>query len=61
VAPLRPLQHRKPKPQRKEDQIRIRLTSEQKTKFSQAAAKAGLELSAWLRFVAMREAERGGN
>jgi len=53
------VQHRKPKPSARKIRSEFGLTSEQKTKFSQAAAKAGLELSAWLRFVAMREAERG--
>ena len=46
----------KPKAQRKEEMLRIRVTSEQKKAFMEAAARAGLDLSAWLRVVALRAA-----
>ena len=46
----------KTKAQRKEEMLRIRVTSEQKKAFMEAAARAGLDLSAWLRVVALRAA-----
>ena len=49
---------RKAKNQRKDDEIRIRLTVEQKRMLTQAAEKVGLDLSPWLRSLAVREAER---
>lgn len=36
--------------------MRIRLTDEQKDIMSKAATKAGLDLSNWLRMIALREA-----
>jgi uncharacterized protein (DUF1778 family) len=44
--------------ERKEEQIRVRLTVEQKKKLTTAAARAGLEVSTWLRSIGLREAER---
>lgn len=43
---------------RKEDQIRIRVTTEQKTLLTQAAEKAGAGLSSWLLIVGLREARK---
>jgi uncharacterized protein (DUF1778 family) len=40
----------------KDDVIRVRLTSEQKTAIVAAAERDGLELSAWLRQLALRAA-----
>lgn len=41
---------------RKEDQIRIRVTSDQKETLTQAAEVAGLGVSSWLLSVGLREA-----
>jgi uncharacterized protein (DUF1778 family) len=41
----------------KDDVIRVRLTSEQKAAIVAAAERDGLELSAWLRQLALRAAE----
>lgn len=46
---------RKPAAERREDLIRIRVTTEQKTLFTEAAERAGLDVSSWMRFLAMRE------
>lgn len=40
----------------KDDVIRVRLTSEQKTAIVAAAERDGLELSGWLRQLALRAA-----
>jgi uncharacterized protein (DUF1778 family) len=40
----------------KDDVIRVRLTSEQKSAIVAAAEREGLELSAWLRQLALRAA-----
>jgi len=47
---------RKPKAQRKEDSIRIRVTTQQKRTLEEAAQKAGLDVSSWLRSLGLREA-----
>jgi hypothetical protein len=52
------VKRRKPKSGRKEESLRLRLTSAQKETFTAAADRAGLDLSNWLRFIATREAER---
>jgi uncharacterized protein (DUF1778 family) len=41
---------------RKDDVVRMRVTVEQKQAMTDAAARAGLELSAWLRQLALRAA-----
>jgi len=41
---------------RKDDVVRMRITAAQKQALVDAAAKDGLELSAWLRRLALREA-----
>lgn len=41
---------------RKEDQIRIRVTAEQKAILGDAAEKAGLGVSGWLLSLGLREA-----
>jgi len=46
---------RQPKP-RKEDVVRMRVTAGQKRAISEAADRAGLEVSAWLRQLALRAA-----
>jgi len=54
------MKRRKPKGERKESSVRIRLTDEQKETIAKAAAKAGLDVSGWMRFIALREAARSG-
>ena len=56
VAPLAGMKRRKPKAQRKEDSIRIRVSNEQKTALVEAADRAGLDVSSWLRSIGLREA-----
>jgi len=58
VATLAPMKRRKPKGERKESSVRIRLTDEQKETLTKAAAKAGLDVSGWMRSIALREAGR---
>jgi uncharacterized protein (DUF1778 family) len=50
------MKHRKPQKQRKEDSIRIRVTEEQKRTLMEGAARQGLDVSAWLRSLGLREA-----
>ncbi|MGZ5440930.1 MAG: plasmid mobilization protein [Thermoanaerobaculia bacterium] len=45
-----------PAPTTKDDVIRMRVSSEQKTAIMAAAERDGLELSAWLRQLALRAA-----
>jgi len=52
------MKRRKLKAQRKDDVIRLRVTGEQKQTLIQAAQSAGLEVSAWLRSLGLREAGR---
>ena len=54
------MKRRKPKADRKEATILIRLTDEQKATLAAAAKKAGLDLSGWLRSVGLREAASAG-
>jgi uncharacterized protein (DUF1778 family) len=48
---------RKPKAQRKEDSIRVRVTDGQKKALTEAAESAGLGVSSWVLSVALREAQ----
>lgn len=50
------MRRRKPKAERKEQTIRVRLTDEQKELFVNSAAAAGLDVSAWLRWLGMQAA-----
>jgi hypothetical protein len=50
------MKRRKPKSERKEAIILIRLTDGQKEILMSAAKKAGLDLSGWVRSLALREA-----
>jgi uncharacterized protein (DUF1778 family) len=50
--------HRKPKRERKEDRIIIRVTDEQKATLKDAANRTGLGVSPWMLSVALREAQR---
>jgi hypothetical protein len=47
---------RSTKPDAKDDVVRMRVTAEQKRALTDAAARDGLELSAWLRQLALRAA-----
>ena len=49
---------RKPTGDLKEASVRVRLTEEQKVLFAEAAKKAGLDVSGWLRMIAIREANK---
>lgn len=46
------------KPVRKEENIHIRLTEEQKEALTEAATKAGLGLSTWLLTLGLREVQK---
>lgn len=52
------VRRRKPKAQRKEDLVRVRVTAEQKRALTVAADRAGLDVSSWLRAVGLAEAKR---
>ena len=54
------MKRRKPTTERKEESVRIRLTEEQKALLTEAAKRAGLDLSGWMRSVTLREAKSGG-
>jgi uncharacterized protein (DUF1778 family) len=47
---------RVPEKRTKDDVVRMRVTSEQKNAMTAAAEREGLELSAWLRQLALRAA-----
>lgn len=47
---------RKPASDRKEGSIRIRVTDAQRRQFREAASRAGLDVSAWLRSIAVKAA-----
>jgi uncharacterized protein (DUF1778 family) len=51
---------RKAKADRKDYSIRLRLTERQKETFAKAAERVGLDLSGWLRSIAVREATGEG-
>ncbi len=57
MATTKPAKRRKPAKARKDDQIRIRVTEEQKRAFTDAAERAGLDVSSWLRSLGMREVQ----
>jgi uncharacterized protein (DUF1778 family) len=47
---------RKPNAERKQETLRIRVTADQKKALTNAARRAGLDLSSWLRVLALRAA-----
>jgi uncharacterized protein (DUF1778 family) len=47
---------RKPKAERKEMTLRFRVTTDQRETLIEAARREGMELSPWLRRLALREA-----
>jgi len=50
------VKRRKPKDDRKGDVIRMRVTADQKDAITSAASRDGLEVSQWLRQLALRAA-----
>lgn len=52
------VKRRKPRVLRKEESIRIRVTTEQKEALTEAATRAGLGVSSWLLTLGLREAQR---
>ena len=58
VATTAAVKRRKPRDARKETSVRVRLTEEEKVKLEAGAAKARLDLSAWVRATMLREAEK---
>lgn len=50
--------HRKPRTQRKEQSIRVRVTAQQKRALADRAQREGLDVSAWLRALGLRELDR---
>ena len=46
---------RKPRDERKEESIRIRVTADEKDAWTAAAERDGRDLSGWLRYLANRE------
>ena len=55
-----PTARRKPKSERKEEVLRIRVSKEQKNALASAAKKDGLDLSTWLRSLALKAVNLGG-
>jgi hypothetical protein len=49
---------RKPAALRKEDQIRVLVSIDEKRRIERAAQKAGLGVASWLRSVGLREAAK---
>jgi len=52
------MKRRKPKAERKEAQIRVALTPEQKQRLINAAAMTGQGVATWLRAVGLQEAAK---
>ena len=52
------MKRRKPKSERKEDQIRVLVTPEQKQRLLKAAGESGQGVATWLRAVGLREAAK---
>ena len=52
----RHIKRRKPRKERKLDLIQIRVTSDQRERLKEAADRAGLDLSSWLRMVGLKAA-----
>jgi len=50
------VKRRKPKAQRKEATLQVRLTVDQKRVLTEAAERAGLDVSSWLRALGLKEA-----
>ncbi len=57
TEPARP-KPRKPARTKRRDVIQLRVTADQKARMIAAADRVGLDLSAWLRMLALRAASR---
>lgn len=55
------MKRRKPKAERKETQVRVLLTEDQKRELAEAAKQSGQGLATWLRATGLREAARQRN
>lgn len=55
------MERRKPRTKRKEDVLRFRVTAAEKKAITAAAERQGLGVSAWLRFLALKEVERSAS
>lgn len=55
------MKRRKPKAERKEQAIRVRVTEAQKRALVERAARDGLDVSAWLRTLGLREAQKSSD
>jgi uncharacterized protein (DUF1778 family) len=51
---------RKPKAQRKDEVLRLRVTNSQKERLTEAAQREELDFSAWALAILLREAKRTG-
>ncbi len=60
LAAVAAIKRRKPKDARKEQSVRIRITTDEKDAWSAAAEKDGRDLSGWLRHLANKAAEPSG-
>jgi uncharacterized protein (DUF1778 family) len=54
------VKRRKPKGERKEASLRLRLTAAEKALWTRTAENAGRDLSNWLRFIANRASRGNG-
>lgn len=52
---------RKPRAERKDESMRLRLTAEEKEAWTKAAEKEGRDLSNWLRYLANEAAKSRGS
>lgn len=57
-APTAPTARRKPASDRKDDFIKVRMTTDQKARLIAAANRAGMDVSTWLRALGLRAAGR---
>ena len=53
---VKPIKRRKPVRELKQDLIQIRVTAEQREALREAADRAGLDLSSWMRMVGLTAA-----
>jgi uncharacterized protein (DUF1778 family) len=55
------VKRRKPKQNRKEHLVQIRVTAEQKRLMTEAADRVGLDLSSWLRQLGLKAASKASS
>ena len=56
---ISPMKRRKPRAERKEESIRIRVSADQKRALTEAATRVGLDVSSWLRSLGLAQATAG--